>query len=71
VTALALGRQLVRIAREGLLGWRQNSGLDERGHLDPLEEIVASGRTFAEQVLEAHRASGGDPASVLKLWQIA
>jgi glutamate--cysteine ligase len=70
-TALALARQVVSIARQGLAGWQQTSGFDERGNLDPLEEILGSGRTLAERVLEAYRASGGDPASVLKIWQIA
>ena len=71
VTALELGRQVVRIAREGLIGWQKISGFDERASLDPLDEILNTGRTFAERVLEAYRLSGGNPASVLKLWQIA
>jgi len=70
-TALDLGRDLLAIARSGLKGWQEVSGLDESGHLDPLSEILDSGRTYAERALEAHRASGGDPASVVKLWQIA
>jgi glutamate--cysteine ligase len=71
VTALELARDLLRIARIGLQGWRRTSGLDESVHLEPVSEIVESGRTLAERVLEAYRASGGDPRSVLKLWQIA
>jgi hypothetical protein len=47
------------------------SGLDESWNLDPLSDILDSGRTLAERSLDAYRASGGDPASVLKLWQIA
>ena len=70
-TALDLGRDLLAIARSGLKGWQEVSGLDESGLLDPLSEILDSGRTYAERALEAHRASGGDPASVVKLWQIA
>lgn len=71
ITALELGRELLRIARKGLAGWQKLSGFDERGYLDPLDEILDSGRTFAERVLEAYRASGGDPRSVVRLWQIA
>ena len=70
-TALDLSRDLLAIARSGLKGWQEVSGLDESRNLDPLSEIVDSGRTYAERALEAHRASRGDPASVVKLWQIA
>jgi glutamate--cysteine ligase len=71
VTALDLAGDLLRIARAGLKGWQKTSGLDESRNLDPLSDILNSGRTLAERVIEAYRASGGDPASVLKLWQIA
>ncbi len=71
VTALELARDLFRIAREGLKGWRKVSGIDESWNLDPLSDILDPGRTLAERVLETYRASGGDPASVLPLWQIA
>src|SRR5437868_2055716 len=70
-TALELGRDLLAIARSGLKGWQQISGLDESRNLDPVSDILDSGRTYAERVLEAYGASGGDPASVVKLWQIA
>jgi len=69
--ALDLARDVVRIARTGLRGWKQVSGLDETVYLDPVSEIVESGRTLAERVLEVYRSSGGDPQSILKLWQIA
>ena len=71
VTALELGRDLLRIARAGLRGWEKVSGYDELGNLEPVADILDSGRTLAERVLETYRASGGEPASVLKLWQIA
>lgn len=71
VTALSLARDLLRIARAGLSGWKKISGIDESKHLDPLDEIVDSGTTLGERVLAAYRACGGDPASVLSLWQIA
>jgi glutamate--cysteine ligase len=71
VSALELGRELVGIARKGLAGWRELSGTDESAHLDPLSDILDSGRTLAERVLDAYKASGGDPTSVLSLWRIA
>src|SRR4051812_5577488 len=71
VTALDLARQLLAISRKGLEGWQKLSGFDERALLDPLDEIAASGKTLAEKVLEVWRASGQDPASVTRLWQIA
>jgi glutamate--cysteine ligase len=71
VTALELGRQLLRIARAGLQGWEKTSGFDERANLDPLDGILDPGRTLAERVLETYRDCGGDPASVIRLWQIA
>jgi glutamate--cysteine ligase len=70
-TALDLARDLLGIARAGLKGWQKASGLDESRNLDPLSDILDSGRTLAERVIEEFRASGGNPASVLKLWQIA
>jgi glutamate--cysteine ligase len=66
-TALELARELVRIARGGLNRW--NSA--DLANLAPLDDILDSGTTLAERVVDAYRASGYDPASVLKLWQIA
>lgn len=46
-----LGRELLRFARAGL-GARVAAGLDHPkvlGYLDPLEEVVSTGETFAEQ----------------------
>lgn len=70
-TALDLARDLLRIALAGLRGWRKTSGFDESGNLDAVSDILDSGRSFAERALDAYRASGGDPAAVVKLWQIA
>lgn len=70
-TALELGRELLEIARAGLQGWKRMSGFDESAHLEPLQDIVASGRSPAERVLEVYRSSGQNPASVIPLWQIA
>jgi gamma-glutamylcysteine synthetase len=71
VTALELAREVARIARTGLQGWEKLSGFDERGYLDPLDDILDTGHTLAERVLRAYKDSGGDPASVVPLWQIA
>jgi glutamate--cysteine ligase len=71
VTALELAREVARIARTGLQGWEKLSGFDERGYLDPLNDILDTGHTLAERVLRAYKDSGGDPASVVPLWQIA
>ncbi len=71
VTALELARDLVRIARAGLRGWKEASGLDETANLDGVSDILDSGRTLAERAIEVYKASGGDPSSVLKFWQIA
>ena len=66
-TALELARELLRIARAGLKRWNPA----DTSNLDALDDIVDSGRTLAERVIDAYRASGYDPASVVKLWQIA
>jgi glutamate--cysteine ligase len=71
VLALDLARELVGIARAGLKGWQQTSGFDESAHLDPLSDILAGGRTMADRALEAWRSSGGDPDSLIRLWQVA
>jgi glutamate--cysteine ligase len=70
-TALELGRDLLAIARKGLAAWQRVSGLDESSHLDPLEDIVSSGRTLAERALEVYRTSGWDPESLVRFWQVA
>ena len=70
-TAHDLAKEVLRIARAGLQGWRAASGLDESAHLEPLSGIVQSGRTLAEEILRVYEASGADPASVFPLWQIA
>jgi glutamate--cysteine ligase len=71
VRALELAREVLSIARAGLQGWEKTSGFDESRHLEPLSDIVESGRTVAERVVEVFRASNQDPASVVKMWQIA
>src|SRR5262249_33043658 len=48
-----LGRELVRLARAGLRA-RVDAGLEHErvlAYLDPVEEILESGRTFADQII--------------------
>jgi glutamate--cysteine ligase len=66
--ALDLARELAAIARKGLAGWAARSGLDERSYLDPLDDILVSGRTLAERALDALAKS---PESLIRFWQIA
>ncbi|TMA25918.1 MAG: glutamate--cysteine ligase [Deltaproteobacteria bacterium] len=66
--ALELARELIGIARKGLAGWAARSGLDERAFLDPLDDILASGKTLAERALEALQKS---PEALIRFWQIA
>ncbi|MBD0694799.1 glutamate-cysteine ligase family protein [Streptomyces sp. CBMA123] len=60
-----LAAELLRLARTGLSA-RVAAGLEPPhvpGYLDPLDEIVATGRTFAEQCLGRwHGEFGRDPA---------
>jgi glutamate--cysteine ligase len=50
---------VLNISRAGLArrAFRDGSGLDETRYLDPLEGIVASGRTQAEGLLERYHAA--------------
>ncbi len=56
-----LARELVRIADDGL----SREAPDERGYLDPLREIVTSGRTQADEMLELWERTGGDVLDVV------
>lgn len=69
--ALDLARELVEIARGGLAAWARESGIDERPHLDAAADIVASGKTLAEQALAAWYAAGKDPQALVRFWQVA
>ncbi len=53
---LALAREVLDLSRQGLarLGRLDATGRDEVHFLDPLEEIVSSGRTPAEGLLDAY-----------------
>ena len=66
-TLLALGRRVLAIAEGGLQARaRLNaSGDNESGFLDPLREILASGQTPAERLLERYHGEwGGDVGRV-------
>ena len=69
-TALALSRELVAIAREGLGRWAQQSGFDERRYLAPIEELARDGRTLAERAVSGWLAANRDPASLIRAWSI-
>jgi glutamate--cysteine ligase len=60
---LALGERVLAIAEAGLnaRGRLNASGDNESGFLDPLREVLASGRTPAERLLERYHGEwGGD-----------
>lgn len=60
-TALALAREMVAIARRGLVA----RGLGEEVYLAPLEEIAATGRSLADHWLDrAATAWGGDVSRI-------
>jgi glutamate--cysteine ligase len=61
-------REVLAIAREGLKRRGRidpASGRDESVHLEVLDEIVASGKTFAERLLADFAANGGDATAIL------
>ncbi len=67
--ALEIAREAVAISRAGLAAraLKNAAGQDEREYLAPVEEIVASGRTIAEQLLEAyHGPWKGDLSQVFR-----
>ncbi len=67
--ALDVAREAMAISRNGLAARARKDamGLDERQYLAPIEEIVASGRTIAEQLLESyHGPWKGDIRQVLR-----
>lgn len=67
-TALELAVELIRIADDGLRR-RFQEGLspDERPFLDPLREIVTSGRCGADRILDVHERTNGDRAALIEL----
>jgi glutamate--cysteine ligase len=66
-TARDLAREVVAIARRGLAA----TNFADAAQLDTLSDIVETGRTLAERVLDAVQASNGDPQAAVRIWQIA
>jgi glutamate--cysteine ligase len=62
-----LAREVLALARQGL---KSTQFADDK-HLDPLFDIVETGRTLADRALEVMRASPGDPLAAVRFWQIA
>ncbi|MCE1234809.1 MAG: glutamate--cysteine ligase [Hyphomicrobiales bacterium] len=67
-TVREVAREALAISREGLKrrGRRDAEGRDEAVHLDVLDEIVASGKTFAERLIADFEANGRDLDRVLR-----
>lgn len=66
---LDLGREILPIARAGLVarGRRNDSGDNETGFLETLEEIVASGKVPAQRLLDKYHGEwAGDVSRVYK-----
>ena len=57
--ALDIAREAMAISRSGLAARAGGDamGLDERQYLAPIEEIVASGHTIAEQLLDSYNGA--------------
>jgi glutamate--cysteine ligase len=58
-----LARELVSIARAGL----KRLATGEEALLDPVERNAREGRVPADDVLDAHTRTGGDPAAMIPL----
>ena len=69
-TARDLARELIFAARAGLAAWAAESGDDARGALDPIEDMLARG-TLAERALVVLQEARGDPAALVRFWEIA
>jgi glutamate--cysteine ligase len=57
-----LCRELVAVAKDGLVRLGSYEGAQM---LQPLDEIVATGRTMADRIVEAHQRTHGDPAQLI------
>ncbi|WP_447007813.1 glutamate-cysteine ligase family protein [Saccharothrix isguenensis] len=73
VTARELGGELVRLAQEGLAA-RVEAGVERPevlGYLDPVEEVVASGTTFADDVVRRWEGEfDRDPARYVAAYRV-
>lgn len=63
-----LAKDLLAIARQGLL--RLASGAADATLLDPLVARAESGRAPADDMLDDYEASNGDPAKLVKRWEL-
>ena len=61
-----LAAEVLEIAAAGLSARAKlnASGDNEGGFLDPLRDVVASGMTFADRLLERYHGDGGDVSHV-------
>ncbi len=64
---LERARELVAIARAGLLRLRAT---DAVALLEPLEQIVAEGRTRADAIADDFRRANGDIPTLISLWRL-
>jgi glutamate--cysteine ligase len=65
--ALDLCRDLLRVADDGLRRrFERGEAADERALLEPLREIVATGRAPADRLLDVYRSTDGDRAALVQ-----
>jgi glutamate--cysteine ligase len=68
-----LGRELVRLAKEGLSA-RVEAGLERDavlGYLDPIEEVLETGTTFADHVIRRWEGEfDRDPARYVAAFRV-
>ena len=64
-TAGDFAAELLRIADDGLRRRFEAGMPDERSYLDPLREIVSTGRTGADRILDVHAATGGNVPALI------
>lgn len=70
-TAQDIARDLIRLADDGLRRRAEHTGLpDERALLDPIREIVDSGITPADRLLEVHARTNGDRAALIEAMRL-
>jgi glutamate--cysteine ligase len=67
-TLRELAVELCKIARAGLA--RLPGGDQDRRLLDPLETYAAAGRAPADDLLDDFAAAGGDPAKLVRRWEL-
>jgi glutamate--cysteine ligase len=63
-----LAVELCRIAGEGVR--RLPGGAGDAALIEPLEAYAAAGRSPADDLLDDYAATGGDPAALVKRWEL-